>query len=188
MLLDQDTIAGALQKPSPHFDEREDDKAISLLVIHNISLPPGEFGGEDIANLFLGRLDESAHPLYKDIAGLRVSAHCVIRRDGTIEQFVPLSKRAWHAGVSVFQGKPKCNDFSIGIEMEGTDSEPYTQAQYHALVSLSFAIMQKYPRITLGRIVGHNDIAFGRKTDPGVAFDWAFFRQQLTAFQQEKGL
>lgn len=185
MLENNDVIVSASQKESPHFDERPPATDISLLVVHNISLPPGEFGGDDVEHLFMGTLDESTHPFYEGIAGLRVSAHCVIRRDGSIEQYVPLTKRAWHAGLSVFQGQQKCNDYSIGIELEGTDVVPYTQAQYHSLISLSSAIMDSYPRISLGRIVGHNDIAPGRKTDPGPSFDWAFFRRHLMLFRQE---
>jgi AmpD protein len=170
--------------PSPHCDERpyQEDTLVNnvdLLVIHNISLPPSQFGTSGIRDLFTGKLDPNAHPFYKEIAGLRVSAHCVIYRTGEVEQFVPFDKRAWHAGVSIFQGITRCNDFSIGIELEGTDELPYTDEQYHALTALSEFIIKHYPRISLGRIVGHNDIAPGRKTDPGVAFDWARYRVNL---------
>lgn len=169
---------------SPHFDERPFDAMlqpnnIDLLVIHNISLPPSQFGTSGIRDLFTGNLDPQAHPFYKEIAGLRVSAHCVIYRTGEIEQFVPFEKRAWHAGLSSFQGRRRCNDFSIGIELEGTDTLPFTDAQYESLKSLSEFIIKRYPRITLGRIVGHNDIAPGRKTDPGEAFDWPRYRTSL---------
>lgn len=161
--------------PSPHFDERP-NMPISLLVIHNISLPPGEFGGNAIRDFFCGRLDASEHLFFQQIAALRVSAHAVIYRTGEIEQFVDYAKRAWHAGVSSFQGQSRCNDFSIGIELEGTDSLPYTDAQYRGLIALTRSLQQQYPLITIGRIVGHNDIAPGRKTDPGFAFDWCRFR------------
>ncbi|BFT29484.1 1,6-anhydro-N-acetylmuramyl-L-alanine amidase AmpD [Alteromonas sp. D210916BOD_24] len=165
--------------PSPHYDARPESESIDLLVIHNISLPPSQFGTSGIRDLFTGKLDPDGHPFYKEIAGLRVSAHCVIYRTGEIEQFVPFEHRAWHAGVSCFQGRHRCNDYSIGIELEGTDSLPYTDAQYDALKQVCEFIIKRYPRITLGRIVGHNDIAPGRKTDPGHAFDWARFRTGL---------
>ncbi len=165
--------------PSPHFDTRPEGETIDLLVIHNISLPPSQFGTSGIRDLFTGRLNPDAHPFYKEISGLKVSAHCVIYRTGEIEQFVPFEHRAWHAGVSCFQGRRRCNDFSIGIELEGTDTLPYTDAQYDTLNQVCEFIIKRYPRITLGRIVGHNDIAPGRKTDPGEAFDWARFRTGL---------
>ncbi|MDG6100001.1 1,6-anhydro-N-acetylmuramyl-L-alanine amidase AmpD [Alteromonas sp. ZYF713] len=170
----------AVIKASPFFDERPDESAVSVLVIHNISLPPGQFGTKGIEQLFTGTLDPEEHPFYAEIAHLRVSAHCVIRRDGTVEQYVPFNKRAWHAGLSSFQGREKCNDFAIGIELEGTDEQPYTEAQYQSLEAVSAQIISLYPSITLGRIVGHNDIAPGRKTDPGVAFNWTGYRQALS--------
>ncbi len=169
----------AAQVDCPFFDERPNESDVNLLVIHNISLPPEEFGGDGIRGLFTGTLDYSAHPFYAQLEGLRVSAHCVIYRDGKIEQYVPFSHRAWHAGVSSFQGVSRCNDYSIGIELEGTDNLAYTQVQYDALVELTSFIRKVYPRISLGRIVGHNDIAPGRKTDPGVAFNWTYFRQRI---------
>jgi len=164
-----------------HFDERPNEQDVSVLVIHNISLPPSQFGTSGIRDLFTGVLDPNAHPFYQEIADIKVSAHCVIYRTGEVEQFVPFNKRAWHAGKSSFQGRSRCNDFSIGIELEGTDSLAYTDAQYAALVEMSHHIQKCYPQITLGRIVGHNDIAPGRKTDPGSAFDWARFRQSLNS-------
>ena len=167
--------------PSPHRDARPENVEVSLLVVHNISLPPSQFGTSGIRDLFMGRLNIDEHPFYKEIAGLRVSAHCVIYRTGDIEQFVPFNERAWHAGLSVFQGKSRCNDFSIGIELEGTDTLPFTNEQYSALTKLTKFIVKHYPHISLGRIVGHNDIAPGRKTDPGVAFDWPRYRQSLDA-------
>ena len=172
----------AVCKVSPFCDERPDESDVSLLVIHNISLPPGQFGTQGVEQLFTGTLDAEEHPFYADIAHLRVSAHCVIRRDGAVEQYVPYNKRAWHAGVSSFQGRERCNDFAIGIEMEGTDELPYTDVQYQSLIKVSAGIISLYPAITLGRIVGHNDIAPGRKTDPGVAFNWTGYRQALSHY------
>ena len=174
-----DYFAHATRVDCSFWDARPDNVEISLLVIHNISLPPGEFGTSGIRDLFTGTLDKTAHPFYKDIAHLRVSAHCVIYRDGRIEQYVPFSGRAWHAGVSSFQGRKRCNDYAIGIELEGTDALPYSDAQYASLTSLSKHILLHYPLITCGRIIGHNDIAPGRKTDPGPYFDWARYRQSL---------
>ncbi len=165
-------LLNAKRLVSPHFNERPSGETISLLVIHNISLPAGCFGLPYIADLFLGRLDCTAHPSFDSLHGVRVSAHCLIRRDGEVIQFVPFDKRAWHAGVSEFAGRDNCNDFSIGIELEGTDTEPYTKQQYASLASLSKALCRHYPAITAERIVGHCDIAPGRKTDPGESFDW----------------
>ena len=172
-------LSPATRLPSPHHNARPQGD-VSLLVIHGISLPPGEFGGPWIGDLFLGRLDPEAHPYFAGVASLQVSAHCLIRRDGELVQFVSFDERAWHAGVSEFAGRAACNDFSIGIELEGTDHQPYTDAQYLALAAVSRDIMRRFPAITLGRIVGHNDIAPGRKTDPGPAFDWPRFRQLLS--------
>ena len=172
-------LTATARSESPHFNERPSGDCISLLVIHNISLPPGRFGGPYIDDLFLGRLDCGADPFFADLDGLRVSAHCLIRRDGEVIQYVPFERRAWHAGVSCFEGREGCNDFSIGIELEGTDDTPYTEAQYQALVSTTLALMVRYPEITGDRIVGHCDIAPGRKTDPGGSFDWHKYRQML---------
>ena len=152
-----------------------------MLVIHNISLPPRQFGGPYIEQFFCGQLDTSLHPYFSEIAALRVSAHCLIKRCGQIVQFVPFSKRAWHAGKSSFQGRAICNDYSIGIELEGCDDLAYTPEQYTSLVHLSLYLMQRFPAITLSRIVGHNDIAPGRKSDPGSAFNWQRYRQMLRA-------
>ncbi|NEH18380.1 1,6-anhydro-N-acetylmuramyl-L-alanine amidase AmpD [Pantoea agglomerans] len=165
--------------PSPHCNERPDNEAPSLLVIHNISLPPGEFGGPWIDKLFTGTLPPDAHPYFADIAALKVAAHCLIRRDGEIVQYVPFDKRAWHAGISQFEGRENCNDFSIGIELEGIDSEPYSEAQYRALQQVTQLLLQHYP-LTPARITGHSDIAPVRKTDPGPAFDWDYYKQLLT--------
>lgn len=164
---------------SPNFDERPDGCVIDLLVIHGISLPPGEFGSDDVASLFTNTLDPNKHPYFETIADLKVSSHLFIRRNGEILQFVPFHKRAWHAGRSQFEARENCNDFSIGIELEGTDTLAYTQAQYQQLAKAAVAIMQAYPAINSQHILGHSDIAPGRKTDPGEGFDWIFFRQLL---------
>ncbi|KAB7628215.1 1,6-anhydro-N-acetylmuramyl-L-alanine amidase AmpD [Alkalilimnicola sp. S0819] len=166
-------IQGARQNPSPNCDARPEGTLIDMLVIHNISLPPGQFGGPWIDALFTNTLDPGAHPFFSEIFELRVSSHALIRRDGALIQYVPLHKRAWHAGKSCFQGRERCNDFSIGIELEGADETPYTDAQYRRLARLTAALRTVYPAITADRIVGHSDIAPGRKTDPGPAFDWA---------------
>lgn len=166
---------------SPHFDQRPVDSAVSLLVIHNISLPPGQFGGGYVQPFFQGKLDPEIHPFFEEIAAIRVSAHCLIERDGSITQFVSFDKRAWHAGVSVHQGVQRCNDFSIGIELEGTDHIAYTAKQYDSLIKLTQNLMVQYPKITLGRIVGHDDLAPGRKTDPGQSFDWCRYRTGISS-------
>lgn len=166
--------------PSPFFDQRSEPKDISLLVIHNISLPPGEFGGAYIEQLFTGQLDPKEHPFFRSIYQLRVSAHCLIRRDGEVVQFVPFTARAWHAGVSSFAGREKCNDYSIGIELEGSDFVAYSDEQYQALHQLTQAIMSTYPQITLPRITGHQYIAPLRKTDPGLVFDWRRYKGALS--------
>jgi AmpD protein len=171
---------------SPHADERPDGVAPDLLVIHNISLPPGQFGGPWIEQLFQNRLETDAHPYFAALAGLRVSAHLLIRRDGEILQFVELHRRAWHAGRSVFQGRPECNDYSIGIELEGVDDRAFTDIQYERLVLASALIRQRYPAITPNRITGHQDIAPGRKTDPGPAFDWQRYRSQLARYETDR--
>ncbi|MDO9452258.1 MAG: 1,6-anhydro-N-acetylmuramyl-L-alanine amidase AmpD [Stagnimonas sp.] len=177
-----DTATGlwsnARQLASPHFDARPSDE-VSLLVIHNISLPPGAFGGGFIDDLFLGRLDAKAHPYFAGIAHLKVSAHACIFRDGRVTQYVPTTQRAWHAGESLFEGRTRCNDFSIGIELEGADDQPFTDAQYATLTALTKAILKVYLKITPKRIVGHSNIAPGRKTDPGEHFDWLRFRASL---------
>ena len=160
------------QCPSPHCDERPLGMEIELLVIHGISLPPGKFGGPFIDQLFTHTLDKNAHPDFVDIAHLCVSSHLLIRRDGEIIQYVSLQQRAWHAGVSSFAGRTHCNDFSIGIELEGCDDVPYTEKQYQQLALLIRILQQAWPILTKEQIVGHSDIAPGRKTDPGPAFDW----------------
>ena len=172
-------IDGVRHVASPNFDVRPEESEVDLLVIHNISLPPGEFGGPYIEQLFCNQLDPQAHPYFADIAHLKVSSHFLIRRDGEIIQFVAINQRAWHAGESSFCGQTACNNFSIGIELEGTDELPFTEAQYQALTELTQLMMQAYPAITPDRITGHSDIAPGRKTDPGMAFDWTRYKQNL---------
>jgi AmpD protein len=166
--------------PSPNADERPPGIEPDLLVIHNISLPPGDFGGPWIEQLFCNRLDPAAHPFFATLAGLRVSAHLLIRRDGRLLQFVELQRRAWHAGRSSFHGRPECNDYGIGIELEGSDEVPFEDAQYERLAQITALIRARYPRITWERITGHADIAPGRKTDPGPAFDWMRYRASFT--------
>lgn len=172
-------IRQALQQPSPNQDARSGEVPIDLLVIHSISLPPSEFGGPYIDQLFTNTLAHDAHPYFAGLRGLTVSSHLLIRRDGELIQYVPFSRRAWHAGVSRWGGRAACNDFSIGIELEGCDSTPYTDAQYETLIAAAGAIGAAYPAITPERIVGHCHIAPGRKTDPGPYFDWARLRQEL---------
>lgn len=178
-----DVKSGCVEKvkfiASPHCNERPAASVIDLLVVHNISLPPNKFGGDAIEQFFQGKLDSSLHPFFKEIARLRVSSHIVIDRAGKITQYVPFHRRAWHAGESLFEGRQNCNDFSIGIELEGADHIAYEMLQYASLASLTKALMLVYPGITQDRIVGHSDIAPGRKTDPGPAFDWTYFRSLL---------
>lgn len=155
--------------PSPNCDERPAGASIDLIVIHAISLPPGEFGGAAIADFFLNRLDPHAHPYFVALEGVRVSAHFVIYRQGALVQFVPCAKRAWHAGVSSWKDRPRCNDYSIGIELEGSDDVPFEDAQYETLANLTRALRRTYGIVSM---TGHSDIAPGRKTDPGPHFDW----------------
>jgi AmpD protein len=170
MNIDAEGLAdGADYIPSPNQDERPAGMAVELLVIHNISLPPGVFGGGAVIDLFLNRLDPRAHPYYGNIAALRVSAHFFIRRDGELLQFVPCAKRAWHAGQSSWRGRERCNDFSVGVELEGADDLAFSDAQYERLAALATALYARYPILDS---VGHSDIAPGRKTDPGPSFDW----------------
>ena len=169
---------GVRHCPSPNFNARPSDE-ISLLVIHNISLPPGQFGTGKVQEFFQNQLDVTEHPYFAGIIDLRVSAHFLIERDGQITQFVSCLDRAWHAGISSFEGREACNDFSLGIELEGTDDQPFTDAQYQALIALTRQLQQHYPQITPQRICGHSDVAPGRKTDPGPCFDWARFRREL---------
>jgi AmpD protein len=157
---------------SPNFDTRPDQDDISLIVLHCISLPPGQFGGDWIDRLFTNTLPKDAHPYFGTIHQFRVSAHALIRRTGQIVQYVPFHKRAWHAGESVYAGRARCNDFSIGLEMEGVEDMPYESDQYERLAALIGTLLNHYPELSRERIVGHSDVAPGRKTDPGVSFDW----------------
>ena len=166
-------IAAAGQVSSPNCDARPSGERVTLLVVHNISLPPGEFGGDAVVALFTNRLAPDAHPSFGAIATMRVSAHFLIRRDGALLQFVPCALRAWHAGASSWQGRERCNDFSIGVELEGTDDLPYADAQYRVLARLTRALRRRYP---ISDLAGHDEIAPGRKTDPGAAFDWTRYR------------
>jgi AmpD protein len=172
-------LAGARQVLSPHCDERPAGVGPELVVVHGISLPPDVYGGPHIERLFCGNLDPALHPYFAEVAGLRVSAHLLVRRDGAVLQFVPAGLRAWHAGVSSWQGREACNDFSVGIELEGSDTVPYETAQYEALAASIGALRAAWPAITTDRVVGHSDIAPGRKSDPGPAFDWPRLRALL---------
>jgi AmpD protein len=169
-------IHGARQVASPNCDERPPGTAIDLVVVHGISLPPGEFGGPWIDALFTNTLPVDGHEYFAGLAGLRVSSHALIRRSGEVVQYVPCGRRAWHAGQSRWQGRTNCNDFSVGIELEGTDTQPYTSVQYATLSRLIVGLCRAYPQVTPERIVGHSDVAPGRKTDPGIAFDWPLLR------------
>lgn len=169
-------LKGVRHCPSPNFDERPPTD-IELLVIHSISLPPGKFGGAFIDQLFTNSLEQDSHPCFAEIINLRVSAHLLIQRDGEVVQYVPLDKRAWHAGISSFNGRTKCNDFSIGIELEGCDDVPYTDIQYQKLAEITKILQQTWPSLT--KIAGHCDIAPERKTDPGPLFDWQRFKKSI---------
>lgn len=164
---------------SPNHDARPLTAAVDTLVVHGITLPPGHFGHAQVDALFTNALDSAAHPLYVELAGLRVSAHALIERSGALTQYVSFGDRAWHAGRSCFAGRERVNDFGVGIELEGTDDCPYTPAQYRRLAAVTAALLVHYPGMNRSRIVGHSDIAPGRKTDPGPAFDWAVFRRLL---------
>ena len=172
-------LEGARRQPSPNHDDRPVGVAADLIVIHGISLPPGEFGGPWIDALFANQLDPAAHPYFQEIACLRVSAHLLVRRDGELVQYVPFQHRAWHAGESVYAGRSRCNDFSVGIELEGADHRPYDDRQYPRLAAVIRALRAAYPAMTPERLTGHADIAPGRKTDPGPAFDWTRLRRLL---------
>ena len=175
----QHRLQHAEQHASPYCDVRPDPEDVALLVIHGISLPPGEYGGDLITRLFTDHLPDDLPPRLQELRDLKVSSHLLISRTGEIQQFVPFHLRAWHAGESVWRGRPGCNDFAVGIELEGCDDEAYTDDQYKALVAASRALMIKYPRLGLDTVVGHSEIAPGRKTDPGGAFDWGRFLRGL---------
>ena len=173
-------VDGAAWIESPNCDLRPDGCSVSLIVIHAISLPPGQFGSDDISRLFTNRLQAAAHPYFQQIADLRVSAHFLVRRDGSLVQFVSCLRRAWHAGVSEWKGRERCNDFSIGIELEGCDDLPFEHAQYSRLASLIGGLCKFYP---IEAVVGHSDVAPGRKTEPGPGFDWAKLQRCLSAVE-----
>lgn len=172
-------LVGVRQVLSPHLDGRPAGSVPDLIIVHGISLPPAEFGGPWIDRLFTGTLPSEAHPYFRTIAGGRVSAHALIRRDGQIVQYVPFGARAWHAGPSQYRGRSACNDFSIGIELEGADTLAYADPQYEQLAALIGALLAAYPTLSREHIVGHSDVAPGRKTDPGPAFDWGRLRELL---------
>ena len=172
-------LIGAKQKSSPNSSNRVDENDISLIIIHNISLPPGEFGTEYIDQLFCNSLNPKYHPYFEKISDLKVSAHLLISRVGEVTQYVPLNKKAWHAGDSIFKGREDCNEFSIGIELEGTDYEAFTDSQYETLIFVTNKLLEHYPKINLDRIHGHSDVAPGRKTDPGPYFEWGRYLDGL---------
>jgi len=175
-------LSPARHLASPNCDERPENCPLELVVIHGISLPPGEFGGPWIDALFTNSLDPAAHPYFREIENLEVSAHLLIRRDGEVVQYVPFDRRAWHAGQSCFAGRERCNDFSIGIELEGSDDQPYEAVQYQVLAEVCKALLTAYPSLSPQQVVGHCDIAPGRKTDPGPYFEWPRLRASLAAY------
>ena len=179
MICDRGWLADARACPSPNHGERPANSEVSLLVIHNISLPPGQFGGGYIEQFFSNQLDRNAHRYFAEIADLQVSAHLLIDRQGELIQFVPFDQRAWHAGDSSFAGRDNCNDYAIGIELEGTDTAAYSDRQYASLTRVCRQLLVRYPALSAERIVGHSDISPGRKTDPGPAFDWPRFFTML---------
>ena len=181
MQIDSSTglIVAARQVASPNFDARPDGVVVDLIVVHGISLPPNEFGGAWIEALFMNQLPWDTHPYFKSIEGLKASSHVLIRRDGELVQFVSFNARAWHAGVSNYCGRERCNDFSIGIELEGADDIAYELIQYRRLAETITALCAAYPSLSRDRVVGHSDIAPGRKTDPGGAFDWVKLQAML---------
>jgi len=174
-------LDGARFVASPNFDARPAGVTPEVLVVHSISLPPGQYGGPEIEQFFCNDLDRNAHPYFAEVCNMQVSAHLLIRRSGEVVQFVPLHERAWHAGVSSCEGRTRVNDFSIGIELEGTDDSPFDDAQYEALAAVTRSVLVAYPAITASRIYGHSEIAPGRKTDPGPLFDWTRYHQMLSA-------
>jgi AmpD protein len=174
-------MRGARQVASPNFDSRPAGVEPDLIVVHGISMPPGEFGGPWIDRLFTNTLPAEAHPYFAELGPLRVSSHLVVMRDGAVTQYVKFTERAWHAGKSSFEGRDACNDFSVGVELEGTDTLPYEAAQYGALAKVVAALCAAYPRLSADRLAGHSDIAPGRKTDPGPAFDWPLARRLIAA-------
>ncbi|HWX27205.1 MAG TPA: 1,6-anhydro-N-acetylmuramyl-L-alanine amidase AmpD [Steroidobacteraceae bacterium] len=179
--LESGLMRGARQMASPNHDSRPAGVEADLIVVHGISMPPGEFGGPWIDRLFTNTLPAEAHPYFAEVGSLRVSSHLVVMRDGAVTQYVKFTERAWHAGKSSFEGREACNDFSVGVELEGTDTLPYEAAQYGALAKVVAALCAAYPRLSPDRLAGHSDIAPGRKTDPGPAFDWQLARRLIAA-------
>ena len=179
--LDTGLMRGVRQVASPNCDSRPAGVEADLIVIHGISLPPGEFGGPWIERLFTNTLPAEIHPYFAEVASMRVSSHLVVQRDGALTQYVSFTDRAWHAGQSIYRGREACNDFSVGLELEGTDTLSYEEAQYDALAEVVAALCAAYPRLSADRLVGHSDIAPGRKPDPGPAFDWPRARRLITA-------
>ena len=175
-------LLGARQVDSPNSDERPAGQAPELLVVHGISLPPGEFGGPWIDALFTNTLPAAEHPYFATLGALRVSAHVLVRRDGAAVQYVPFHRRAWHAGASRWRGREHCNDYSVGIELEGTDTTPYAPAQYETLARIAAELCAAYPTLAAEAVVGHSDVAPGRKSDPGIAFDWPLLRSRMGYF------
>ena len=178
---DDHWLRGVRRLPSPHANDRPVPLDVSLVVVHGISLPRGRFGTGLVERLFLGTLDVAASPELADLAGVRVSSHLLISRWGRVTQFVPFHRRAWHAGISAHEGRANCNDYSIGVELEGTDQRPYTNTQYERLARILGALFRRYPALSPERVVGHSDIAPGRKTDPGPSFDWPRLRAAVGA-------
>ena len=177
--LESGLMRGARQIASPNHDSRPAGVQADLIVVHGISLPPGEYGGPWIDRLFTNTLPADVHPYFAEIGTLRVSSHLVVMRDGAVTQYVRFTDRAWHAGKSIFEGRAACNDFSVGVELEGTDTQPYEDVQYERLAEAVAALCAAYPRLSPARLVGHSDIAPGRKTDPGPAFDWPRARRLI---------
>jgi N-acetyl-anhydromuramoyl-L-alanine amidase len=179
--LNSGLMRGVRHVASPNHDPRPAGVVADLIVVHGISLPPGEFGGPWIDRLFTNTLPAAAHPYFAEVGGLRVSSHLVVTRDGAVTQYVKFTERAWHAGKSIYMGREACNDFSVGVELEGTDTLPYESAQYATLAKLVAALCAAYPHLSPERLAGHSDIAPGRKTDPGPAFDWPLARGLISA-------
>ena len=179
--LESGLMRGATQIVSPNYDSRPPGVEADLIVVHGISLPPGEFGGPWIDRLFTHTLPAEMHPYFTEVGSLRVSSHLVVKRDGAVTQYVKFTERAWHAGKSNYQGRDACNDFSVGVDLVGTDTLPYEAAQYAALAKVVAALCTAYPRLSPDRLVGHSDIAPGRKTDPGPSFDWQLARRLISA-------
>ncbi len=186
--LESGLMRGVRQIASPNRDARPAGVEADLIVVHGISLPPGEFGGPWIDRLFTNSLPADVHPYFAEVGSLRVSSHLVVARDGTVTQYVGFAERAWHAGKSIYRGREACNDFSVGVELEGTDTLPYDAAQYVALAEVVAALCAAYPRLSPDRLVGHSDIAPGRKTDPGPAFDWLHARRLIAVATYGKPL